>query len=156
VESGKWKVESGKRKAESGKWKVESGKRKVESGKWKVESGRVFKLDKLLVWKKAHILVLDIYKVTKNFPSDELYGLTSQMRRAVTSVPCNIAEGKARGSTKDFKRFLLIARGSLEELKYQVILSKDLDYINEDKYDELQNKAKEVGRLLAGLIKSLN
>jgi four helix bundle protein len=66
-----------------------------------------------------------------------------------------LAEGKARGSTKDFKRFLFIARGSLEELKYQVTLSKDLNYIDENQYDELQNRAKEVGRLLNGLMLSL-
>ena len=110
----------------------------------------------MLVWKKAHELTLDIYKATKDFPTDELYALTSQMRRAATSVPCNIAEGKARGSSKDFKRFLLMSRGSLEELKYQITLSKDLDYIDQDKYDELQNKAKEVGRLLNGLMVSLD
>lgn len=101
-------------------------------------------------------MTLEIYKTTKSFPNDELYGLTSQMRRASTSIPSNIAEGKARGSIKDFKRFLFIARGSLEELKYQIILSKDLNYIDENKYDELLNKAKEVGRLLNGLMVSLD
>lgn len=108
-----------------------------------------------MAWKKAHELTLKIYEITKDFPKDELFGLTSQMRRASTSVPCNIVEGKARGSSKDFKRFLLIARGSLEELKYQILLSKDLNYINEEKNNELQNKAKEVGRLLNGLMVSL-
>lgn len=87
---------------------------------------------------------------------DELFGLTSQMRRSSTSVPYNIVEGKARGSSKDFRRFLLIARGSLEELKYQILLSKDLKYIDEEKNNELQNIAKEVGRLLNGLIVSLD
>lgn len=113
-------------------------------------------MERLLVWQKAHELTLEIYKTTKSFPNDELYGLTSQMRRASTSIPSNIAEGKARGSIKDFKRFLFIARGSLEELKYQIILSKDLNYIDENKYDELLNKAKEVGRLLNGLMVSLD
>jgi len=108
-----------------------------------------------LVWKKAHELTLKIYEITKEFPKDELFGLTSQMRRAATSIPCNIVEGKARGSSKDFKRFLLIARGSLEELKYQIFLSKDLNYINEDKYQEIINITKEVGRLLNGLMVSL-
>lgn len=74
------------------------------------------------------------------------------MGRSSTSIPCNIVEGKARGSSKDFKRFLLIARGSLEELKYQILLSKDLNYINEDKYQEILNITKEVGRLLNGLM----
>ena len=108
------------------------------------------------MWKKAHELTLKIYEITKNFPKDELFGLTSQMRRASTSIPCNIVEGKARGSSKDFKRFLLIARGSLEELKYQILLSKDLNYINEDKYQEILNITKEVGRLLNGLMVSLD
>lgn len=113
-------------------------------------------MDKLIVRKKAHELTLEIYMTTRDFPKDELYGLTSQMRRASTSIPCNIAEGKARGSNKEFKRFLLIARGSLEELKYQLTLSKDLNYIDKTQYDELQNKAKEVGRLLNGLMVSLD
>ena len=108
------------------------------------------------MWKKAHELTLKIYEITKDFPKDELFGLTSQMRRSSTSVPCNIVEGKARGSSKDFKRFLLIARGSLEELKYQILLSKDLNYIEEDKHQELMNITKEVGRLLNGLMVSLN
>ncbi|AHM57301.1 hypothetical protein EAL2_c20200 [Peptoclostridium acidaminophilum DSM 3953] len=113
-------------------------------------------MDNLLVWKKAHELTLKIYEATKDFPRDELFGLTSQMRRASTSIPCNIVEGKARGSSKEFKRFLLIARGSLEELKYQIMLSKDLNYIDEEKHDVLQEKAKEVGRLLNGLMVSVD
>ena len=110
----------------------------------------------LLVWKKAHELTLNIYDTTKNFPRDELFGLIAQMRRASASIPCNIVEGKARGSSKEFKRFLLMARGSLEELKYQIMLSKDLNYIDEKKYNELQSKTKEVGRLLNGLMISLD
>ncbi len=110
---------------------------------------------KLIAWQKSHKLVLIIYKITTYFPKDELYGLTSQMRRASTSVPCNIVEGKARGSSKDFKRFLLIARGSLEEVKYQMLLAKDLKYIEEETYLEVLSLAKEVGRLLAGLIRKL-
>jgi four helix bundle protein len=89
---------------------------------------------KLIVWQKSHELVLKVYGITKDFPRDELFGLTSQVRRAAVSVPSNIVEGKARGSNKDFKRFLLIARGSLEETKYQLLLAKDLKYIDEVKY----------------------
>ncbi len=81
---------------------------------------------KLIVWQKSHELVLKIYKITKDFPKDEMYGLTSQIRRASVSIPSNIAEGKARGSNKEYKRFLLMARGSLEETKYQLLLAKDL------------------------------
>lgn len=110
---------------------------------------------KLVVLQKSHQLVLEIYSVTKNFPKDELFGLTSQIRRAAVSVPSNIIEGKARGSSKEFKRFLLVARGSLEEVKYQLLLSKDLRYISENKYKEVLVLAKEVGRLLNGLIVSV-
>lgn len=112
--------------------------------------------NKLIVWQKSHELVLKLYEVTKDFPKDEQFGLTSQIRRAAVSIPSNIVEGKARGSNKDFKRFLLIARGSLEELKYQILLSNDLNYINEDTYKDLLNITKEVGRLLNGLMVSLD
>ena len=113
-------------------------------------------MNDLLVWKKSHELTLKIYDITKKYPKDELFGLVSQMRRASTSIPCNIVEGKARGSIKEFKRFLLISRGSLEELKYQIMLSKDLQYINKSEYDNLQNTTKEVGRLLNGLMVSFD
>jgi len=98
---------------------------------------------------------LKIYEITKDFPRDEQFGLTSQIRRAAVSIPSNIAEGKARGSSKDYIRFLLIARGSLEEVKYQLLLSKDLNYINTEVYNETLVIAQEVGRLLNGLMKSL-
>ncbi len=111
--------------------------------------------DKLVVWQKAHELVLNIYKITKDFPKDEQFGLASQIKRAAVSVPCNIVEGKARGSNKDYKRFLLIARGSLEELKYQMLLARDLEYINNNTYENALKLAKEVGRLLNGLMKKL-
>lgn len=110
---------------------------------------------KLVVLQKSHQLVLEIYSITKNFPKDELFGLTSQIRRAAVSVPSNIIEGKARGSSKEFKRFLLVARRSLEEVKYKLLLSKDLRYISENKYKEVLVLAKEVGRLLNGLIVSV-
>jgi four helix bundle protein len=111
--------------------------------------------NKLIVWQKSHELVLKVYGITKNFPKDEMYGLTSQIRRAAVSIPSNIVEGKGRGSNKEYKRFLLIARGSLEETKYQLLLAKDLKYVGEEKYKEVLILAMDVGRLLAGLIKSL-
>lgn len=110
---------------------------------------------KLIVWQKAHELVLKIYEVTKNFPKDEQFGLTSQIRRAAVSIPSNIVEGKARGSNKDYNRFLMIARGSLEEVKYQMLLARDLKYIDEVIYKEIYRSMDEVGRLLGGLIKKL-
>ena len=109
--------------------------------------------DKLLVWQRAHSLVLKIYEVTNSFPKEEIWGLTSQIRRAAVSVPSNIVEGKARGSRKDFKRFLLVARGSLEEVKYQSLLAKELKYMNEEQYEEITVMIEDVGRLLGGMIK---
>jgi four helix bundle protein len=100
--------------------------------------------------------VLKIYKISKSFPKEELYGLISQIRRAAVSIPSNIVEGKARGSQKEYKRFLLISRGSLEEVKYQLLLAKDLKYIDDETYWESIELAKEVGRLLNGLLVSID
>ncbi|WBL14835.1 four helix bundle protein [Sutcliffiella sp. NC1] len=112
-------------------------------------------INKLVVYQKAHKLVLAIYKITKSFPKEEQFALTSQMRRAAVSVPSNIVEGKARGSVREYKRFLLMARGSLEELKYQILLARDLKYIDEVNYSHLLSLANEVGKMLNGLISRL-
>ena len=126
---------------------------------YRVTSGKGFILfenfDKLLVWQRAHSLVLKIYEVTNNFPKEEIWGLTSQIRRAAVSVPSNIVEGKARGSRKDFKRFLLVARGSLEEVKYQSLLAKELKYMNDEQYEEITVMIEDVGRLLGGMIRKV-
>ena len=111
---------------------------------------------KLIVWQRSHELVLKIYEVTNDFPREEQFGLTSQIRRAALSIPSNIVEGKARGSKKDYRRFLLMSRGSLEEVKYQLLLARDLKYMDEDNYKEALILAKETGKLLAGLIKTLD
>jgi four helix bundle protein len=91
--------------------------------------------------------------MTAKFPSYEQFGLTSQIRRAAVSIPSNIVEGKARGSDKDLLRFLFYARASLEEVKYQTLLAKDLNYISNDKHNELQNLMFEIDKMLNGLIK---
>lgn len=106
----------------------------------------------LLVWQKAHKLTLDVYKVTGAFPTGESFGLTSQIRRAVVSIPSNIAEGCGRGSNADFKRFLQIAMGSASEVEYELQLSSDLAYISFEDYDQLYNMVQEVKKMLASLI----
>ena len=108
--------------------------------------------NKLIVWKKSHELVLKIYKITRAFPREEQFGLISQMRRAAVSIPSNIVEGKARGSNKEYKRFLLMSRGSLEELKYQLLLTKDLGYIDENTHNEFIKLTDDIGKMLNGLI----
>ena len=107
------------------------------------------------VWKKAHELTLKIYKITRSFPEDERFGLTSQIRRSSASICANIAEGYTK-STRDFQRFLEIARASLEETKYHLILSKGLTYLSDEKYIELFNTSDQIGKMLYGLIKKLN
>ena len=107
----------------------------------------------LIVWQKAHQFVLEVYKVTKNFPKDETYGLTSQFRRASVSIPANIAEGFRKRGKNDKVRFLNISEGSLEECKYYLILSRDLNYTDNNK--ELINLAEEVSKLLGAYSKAI-
>ena len=106
----------------------------------------------LNVWQEAHKLVLIVYRITGQFPGEEKFGLVSQMRRAAVSIPANIAEGYKRRGIQDKIRFYNISEGSLEELKYFFILSKDLNYLPDN--DSLLNQAETVGRLLNGLIAS--
>jgi four helix bundle protein len=108
----------------------------------------------LIAWQKAMELVTEIYRVTKNFPRDEAYGLTSQLRRAAVSVPSNIAEGQARYSRREFYRFLTVARGSLAEIETQVTIAKSLDYLTSATADLLLSRSAEPGRILNGLITS--
>ena len=108
----------------------------------------------LIAWQKAMELVVEIYRTTKTFPRDELYGLTSQLRRAAVSVPSNIAEGQARYSRREFYRYLTVARGSLAEIETQVMLARSLDYLTSGATSLLLTKAGELGRILNGLISS--
>ncbi|MBI4430928.1 MAG: four helix bundle protein [Candidatus Omnitrophica bacterium] len=109
----------------------------------------------LTAWKKSHELVLEIYKVTKDFPVEEKYGLISQIRRAAVSVPTNIVEGFKRKSKKDYAHFINIADGSLEEVKYLLILSSELGFLREELFIRLNSLCDEVGRILHGFHKSL-
>src|SRR5271170_8467159 len=97
----------------------------------------------LAVWKKSMSLVLDIYSNTQTFPKIETYGLTSQLRRAAVSIPSNIAEGQARLSTGEFKHFLGNARGSLAEVETQILIAKDLSYLEENQTETLLNATAE-------------
>ncbi len=109
----------------------------------------------LIVWEESHKLVLELYAVLKNFPQEELYGLTSQIKRAASSVSINIVEGHSRQSSKEFLRFLYISRGSLEEVRYLLLLSKDLGFLKQEKLNYYEQKLTKISKLLNGLIKSL-
>ena len=110
----------------------------------------------LFVWQKGIELINEIYKLTKFFPKEELYGLTSQIRRAAVSIPANIAEGWGRGTTKNYLQFLEIARGSLFELNTIILISYNQDYINKEHCDEIENKIIEIGKMLNALITKLD
>ena len=103
---------------------------------------------KLTIWTKGHALTLKIYALTKSYPKVETFGLVSQMCRSAYSIPSNIAEGCGRNSIPDFKRFLTIAAGSSSELEYQLFLSKDLDYIAEPVFKELQMEIIEIKKMI--------
>lgn len=109
----------------------------------------------LIAWQKAYSLALEVYKMTKRFPKDELYGLTSQIRRSAISISANIAEGYERQYRKEYIQFLMISKGSLGEVETYLMFAKDLGYIEENEYIKLEGQRQEVGKLLRGLIKSL-
>lgn len=109
----------------------------------------------LKVWDKAHRLTLDVYRTTKGFPKDELYGLTSQIRRAAASIGANIAEGAGKNSRPDFARFLQIGLGSASELEYHLLLSRDLGYLQPESYQTLSARVVELKKMLTGFIQYL-
>lgn len=125
------------------------------SGEWRVASGEVRHYRDLLVWQKAITWVERVYAITREWPSEEKYGLTSQVRRSAMSVPSNVAEGCARRSSGDFVRFLSIARGSLAEAETQLIIAERLGYIGQAELGTLLEDAAEISRMLAGLINKL-
>lgn len=109
----------------------------------------------LEAWKLSMSLVSHIYLLTRDFPKEEIYGLTSQVRRAAVSIPSNIAEGAARGSNKDFAHFLNISLGSLAEVETQIILSSDLGFISSSQKDSTIEKLTNIRRLIIGLKRAL-
>ncbi len=105
----------------------------------------------LNAWKEGHKLVLLVYKVTENFPNKEMFGLTSQMRRCAISITSNIAEGFSRNTNKDKCQFYLIAQGSLTELQNQLLISRDINYLNNEGFHEVANQTVMVHKLINGL-----
>ena len=110
---------------------------------------------KLKVWEDAHQFTIDIYNITKKFPNNEQYGLTSQIRRSASSIPTNIVEGSGQLTRSNYIRFLGMAQGSAYETEYQLLLAKDLGYLKLEEYNLLNKKIKDIIYMLFGLIKSL-
>lgn len=106
----------------------------------------------LIVWQKSMKLVKDVYRISRSFPKEEMYGITSQMRRAAISIPSNIAEGYGRGHDKELIQFLYVALGSASELETQLIICKDINYLTAEEFDMLNNLNTEVIRMLSSLI----
>ena len=121
-----------------------------KEGKMKVKN-----YQELIAWQKAMDLVEDVYRASRTFPREEIYALTSQIRRAAVSVPSNIAEGQGRRTTLDFLRHLSIAYGSLREVETQILIAGRLRYLNSATIDQVMRRAGEVGKLLNGLMNSL-
>ncbi|MCA1716112.1 MAG: four helix bundle protein [Actinobacteria bacterium] len=109
----------------------------------------------LKVWEKGHRLTLAVYKATARFPRDELYGLTSQIRRSCASIPANIAEGCGRGEDAELARFLRIAMGSASELEYHLLLAHDLNLLDTSDYESLTKEVTEIKRMLTSFIQKL-
>lgn len=110
---------------------------------------------KLIVWQKAHNLTINVYKLTSELPSDEKFGLTSQIRRCAVSIESNLAEGCGRDSDKELARFVDISMGSSFELRCQLLIARDLGYVNFSQYQLFESKILEVNKMLGGLLKKL-
>ncbi len=110
----------------------------------------------LKVWEKAHQLTLSIYQVTNDFPNEEKYGLTSQLRRSAVSIPTNLAEGCGRGSDRELSHFSQVAMGSASEVEYLLLLCHELGHLDSTVHQELEERITEVKRMLASLIRKLN
>jgi four helix bundle protein len=110
----------------------------------------------LRVWDEAHQLTLKVYRATKQFPREELYGLSSQMRRCAVSIGANIAEGCGKRGNNEFQRFLVIASGSASELDYEVLLAKDLEYLDELTHQALHEDLSRLRRMLSALLQKVD
>lgn len=110
---------------------------------------------KIQVWNRAHQFVLSVYKLTESFPAKEQYGLTSQLRRAVLSIPTNIAEGCGRSTEAEFSRFIDISHGSASEVDYLLLVCQDLGYMEKHTYTDLYKELTEIRKMLTGLVKAV-
>jgi len=113
-------------------------------------------MEKLDVFKRGHLLTVTIYKITNTFPKTECYNLVSQMQRAAVSINSNLAEGGARNTDGEKKHFVGIARGSVAELSYQLLLAKDLGYISEEEFNKYNKEINEIRMMLTGLLKKID
>ena len=120
-----------------------------------MDSQKIKNFKDLRIWQEAVLFAEQIYKITKEFPKDELYGIVNQMRRAAVSIPSNIAEGFMRYHNKEFKQFLFIALGSSAEIETQLIVSHKLQYITEKKLSMLSEKSDKINRMIMALVKKL-
>ena len=118
------------------------------------EKGKIVTFTDLDAWKEGHRLVLMIYEITKKFPKEELYGLIDQIRRAVVSITSNLAEGFSRQSFKEKVQFYYLARGSVTELQNQLLIARDIGYINNEQFQKIANQSILVHKLITGLIKA--
>lgn len=120
-----------------------------------MEENKIKSVENLNVFIQAHELTLDMYKITKNFPKEEKFGLASQIRRSSSSICANLLEGGSRINTKEYRQFVGIAKGSAGELKYHLLLSRDLEYISNEEYENFYRKVNDICKMLNGLIISL-
>ena len=117
---------------------------------------KIVKVEDLISWQKSKDLTIEIYKITKNNDFSKDFGLCNQIQRAAVSIPSNIAEGFGRGGNKEFLQFLSIAKGSVYELKTQLVIALEIGYIKEIEYNKLKNDAEEIGKLITGFMNYLN
>jgi len=115
----------------------------------------MYSFKKLKVWEKAHLVVLEVYRVSAEFPKHELYGITSQLRRASVSIPTNLAEGSGKLAQKDMANYFQIGLGSCHETEYLLLLSHDLKYLSQTDFEKINNQINEIKAMLIGLIKKV-
>lgn len=138
------------------KSEVRGQKSDFRNQKSEVRSQNMRSFQNLDIWKRSHALAIEIYKVTRTFPSNEAFGQVSQIRRAVVSIPTNIAEGCGRRTNSEFANFLNIASGSASEVEYEIILAKETNYINEQQYKYLINEIRQIRSMISAYMTRLH